>query len=185
MEKITVSIIGTAGRYYEDRKGLTKELFQAMIEKADSIIKERWGLDPQKIVLISGGAAWSDHVAVHMYLYKDYPKLRLHLPCIWDSKNLCYNEKQGKTANQYHHYFSKSIGVNTLEEIELAKKQGAELRVHNGFFSRNTYVAQTKYMIAFSWATDSTKITGGTKNTWNKCKGRRIHINLSNLENEK
>lgn len=179
--KITVSIIGTAGRHYEDRKGLSKQLFYKMIEKAKDIIQNKWGLDPQNVVLISGGAAWSDHIAVHMYLYNNYPNLRLHLPCIWDSKNLCYNNKQGITANQYHQYFSKSMGVNTMKEIELAKNQGAELRVHNGFFSRNTYVAQAKYMIAFSWAEKSTEIKGGTKNTWDKCKGKRIHVNLNEL----
>lgn len=179
--KITVSIIGTAGRHYEDRKELSKQLFQKMVKKAIDIIQNKWKLDPKNIVLISGGAAWSDHIAIHMYLYYNYPNLRLHLPCLWDSNNICYNEKQGRTANQYHQYFSKSMGVNTLEEIELAKKQGAEFRVHNGFFSRNTYVAQSKYMIAFSWANTIHEIKGGTKNTWDKCRGKRIHINPLDL----
>ena len=54
----TVSIVGSAGRRGDGKK-MTKTLFKRMVEKAKEVITEDFGLDLDKIHLVSGGAAWS------------------------------------------------------------------------------------------------------------------------------
>jgi hypothetical protein len=66
MTSETVSIIGTAGG--KETGVLTPKLFDQMVDRARFIITKDWGLDPENVILVSGGAAWSDHVAVELYL---------------------------------------------------------------------------------------------------------------------
>lgn len=62
-----VAIIGTAGRNGLAGR-LSMEKFSKMVLDADQLIRERVG--PRKTInLVSGGAAWSDHVAVRLYVY--------------------------------------------------------------------------------------------------------------------
>ena len=75
----TVSIIGTSGR----AGNITKELYTKMISASVKYLKS---LLLDSIILVSGGAAFSDHIAVHLYLHKDQYQLNiislhLDLPC--------------------------------------------------------------------------------------------------------
>jgi hypothetical protein len=54
----TVGIIGSAGRK-ADAKKMTKEIFYAMMGKAEEVITRDFKLDLGKVRLISGGAAWA------------------------------------------------------------------------------------------------------------------------------
>ena len=54
----TVSIIGSAGRR-GDAKKMTKDLYWNMVDKAQSVISEHFKLDPGRVHLVSGGAAWA------------------------------------------------------------------------------------------------------------------------------
>jgi len=78
-EGITIGIIGTAGRK-EDGAKMSKELYGKMYRKADAYISNL-GLEPRDITLVSGGAAYSDHIAVSLYLDNKADNLTLHLPC--------------------------------------------------------------------------------------------------------
>ncbi|HLX54502.1 MAG TPA: hypothetical protein VKR58_11200, partial [Aquella sp.] len=78
---VRIAIIGTAGRKIPDDispKVLTKELFFRMVISADYLIKSLYTL--REVELVSGGSAWSDHIAVFLYLYFDYPKLTIYTP---------------------------------------------------------------------------------------------------------
>ena len=66
---ITVSIIGTAGRSLKYK--LTKELFFKMCHSAFNIITDEFKLNPNNVCLVSGGAAWSDHIAIKLYKSKN------------------------------------------------------------------------------------------------------------------
>ncbi len=59
---VRVAIIGTAGRGVAT---MTKQLFDSMVIEAKSVINS---LALTEVELISGGAAWSDHVAVALFL---------------------------------------------------------------------------------------------------------------------
>ena len=54
----TVSIIGSAGRRGDAIK-MTRELYWNMVDKAQCVISEHFKLDPGRVHLVSGGAAWA------------------------------------------------------------------------------------------------------------------------------
>lgn len=65
MSPFTVSIIGTASN--KGNQVLTPKLFDQMVNRAKSVIINDFGLLQHDVILVSGGAAWSDHVAVELY----------------------------------------------------------------------------------------------------------------------
>jgi hypothetical protein len=88
----------------------------------------------------------------------------------------------GRSANNYHKYFSKIIKQNTLNQIEEAQSKGAKLICHSGFHARNVFVADSEYLIAFSFADGDEPTSGGTLDTWTKCRAKhKIHISLNTL----
>ena len=101
------------------------------------------------IQLVSGGSAWSDHLAVGGFL--DYPemKLVLHLPCKWtgiqflDSGSYDWRLNPGRSINNYHHTFSDKVEINSLGEIQQAISKGAIIHdEYKGFHDRNLAVGK-------------------------------------------
>lgn len=136
-----------------------------------------------------------DHVAVRLYLSGKYGGLKIYLPCRWlrtpnashyDSGETDWRTNPGKMANKYHIEFSKSIVSNTLLEIDEARQCGGEIiEGSKGFHSRNTSIAQSSHLIAFTWEKGSCPTKGGTRDTWNKCKAlKKIHVSLNVLNVE-
>lgn len=171
---MTMAIVGTA----RTLPGMTDELFQKMCLHALKNVKTNH--------LVSGGAAWSDHVAVALFLaYPERFTLTLHLPCKWngryeDSGKYDWKTNPGRTSNIYHEQFSKAVKRESLQDIDRAIKLGAKVQVHNGFHARNDVIAKASYMLAYSW--DKLEpIEGGTAYTWRKCKGQRSHVCLNSL----
>jgi len=184
----TVSIIGSAGRKL-DASRMTASLYDQMVKECEQTILDM-KLEPQNVRLVSGGAAWSDHVAVTLFLSGKYEGLTLHLPCEWDSSMRSFATNAfshwvlnpGKPANLLHAQFSDKLGRNTLAELEAARSKGATLVTHNGFHKRNDHVARSQYLLAFSWGqSDSPPEDGGTRYTWDKGTGRKTHISLWKL----
>lgn len=128
---------------------MTKELFEYMIGKATKLvsaeIQQRFINDNNNnnnsnpfhvIELISGGAAWSDHVAVHLFLNKNhffhkeiqkyncYFTLTLHLPTLfntsthrfYDNGGFNWQTNPGKITNLCHQKFSSIIYHNEQEK---------------------------------------------------------------------
>ena len=123
--------------------------------------------------LVSGGAAWADHVAVRLFLDKKVPHLRLFLPCEWSGGHFYDNgikedfkRNPGKTANHYHLKFYKSTFINSLSEIQTAQNEGAELiNVDKGFYARNALVAKSDFILACTFGDGSQVKDGGTAHT--------------------
>jgi len=179
----TVSIIGTSGR----AGNITKELYTKMISASIKYLKS---LSLESIILVSGGAAFSDHIAVHIYLHKDdynlnIISLKLDLPCRFDidlskfedNGNPDWKYNPGKVANYYHDKFNLITNNNSYKDLLQAINLGADIHIHKGFHSRNQYVAKSDYMLAFTFGKNYPE-DGGTKHTWDLCKGKKLHISL-------
>lgn len=161
---------------------------------------EIFHLDLSEVTLVSGGSAWADHVAVRLWLDSilsddgnTYSGLLLYLPC--ELQTMTNNKAQfevsstaswmnnpGITLNKLHSQFSEKLGQDSMNDLLCARELGAiyDTRAH-GFHNRNLMVAQSDYLIAFTWG-DSTvePKEGGTLHTWSNCKSRfKIHVPLS------
>lgn len=167
----------------------TKETFDDMVKITSLNIFKLKKLNTKidEICLISGGAAWSDHIAVYLYLNKnvlDIPiiNLELFLPCSFDKKYFDNGQyhwavNPGKTANTYHSVFSKQINRNSLKDIQNCINIGATINISNGFHSRNKKIAEkADKLIAFG---DTDEPTGGTKYTYDLAKCDKKYFKIS------
>lgn len=171
-----VAIIGTAGR---DRfQPMSRALWAWMVADARS----RLGgcLD-----LVSGGAAWADHVAVALFLQGAARSLTLHLPApIHEGGFDGPPNSAGSAANFYHEKFSRTIGEDTIGQIRRAFAFGATASMepvapgYAAMFNRNKKVAQCDGMLAYTFGRGVAPDDGGTKNTWDQCRGLRVHVPL-------
>lgn len=81
-----IGIIGTAGRGIDGMR-LRRETFSLMSTFVKDIVNNRLQVKCDEVELISGGAAWADHLAVHHFINGCGRSLSLALPCRWDVKN--------------------------------------------------------------------------------------------------
>lgn len=161
----TLAIIGTAGRG-DDAKKLTIDHWNEMVKVAEEIAKFEKATD-----LVSGGAAWADHVAVQLYFNKDIP-LKLFLPA---------NEDDLMTAQNYHAHFSMAIGRNTWKEV-----MGLKYESYGRFKDRNSKVAKFgNVFLAMTFGDGAVVKDGGTKDTVEKMLKRDIngyHLDLNTMK---
>lgn len=190
----TLAIIGTAGRDGKMYASLWLEVLHYLQNYINNIknnipLTTTLTTEQQFITLVSGGAAWIDHLAVILYLnqFNDIKlKLILNLPCHWDFDKHQFVDNgsndwrlnPGKTSNHYHNLFSQKLGVNTLMQLEQAI-QTADVRVYNGFHARNNEIAVATVLLAFTWVTGDQPADGGTAHTWRQCRGEKYHISLT------
>lgn len=181
--EITLSIVGTAGRK-DDGKKLSKKHFEAMCIVASGLMEQLAESNYPITHLVSGGAAWADHVAVRLFLDKKAPHLRLFLPDLWE--NGAYHDtgerdpfkNPGGTANYYHKLFLNATGIHSLSQIQTAKGEGAELidRKTNkdgkvqplGFHPRNALVSKSDFILACTYGKEHEVKDGGTADTVRK-----------------
>lgn len=190
---ISVSIIGSASAkgVLSNEKLLTQKTWEVLCSTTEQHINNQISHDWSKIHLVSGGAAWCDHIAVFLYLKHPESKLTLHFPCKWDTNkkqfidNGLYHwaKNPGRTANSYHLSFQKKIKENTLEQIHDAIGQGAIVCDHyKGFHDRNLIVGQSQHLIAFSFSTGDIPSDGGTLHTWKQSKSaHKTYYSISSL----
>lgn len=178
-----IAIIGTAGR--DKSIPMTKELWRWMIEDVSSRIQ-------QTDILISGGAAWADHLAVELFLSNKCKELILHLPAPLSMETKSFDGPHYNSAacssNFYHSRFSKIIGYNSLHQIAevISKKQlvthEPKSYGYSGMFERNRKVALScDSLIAYTFGREGKPKDGGTKHTWDLCKVEKIHVTLPKM----
>lgn len=164
----TLAIIGTAGRG-DDAKKLTIDHWRDMIQVAKEITESEKIGD-----LVSGGAAWADHVAVELYLIEmsGLLKLKLFLPA---------NEDDLMTAQNYHAHFSMVVGRNTWKEVMDIKHEN-----YGRFKDRNSKVAKhADIFLAMTFGSGPVVKDGGTKDTVDKMLKRGIngyHLDLHTMK---
>ena len=180
-----IAVVGTSGnKKNENNNLLSKAIFDSMVNETKQLISN-YCRDKSKITLISGGSAWADHIAVILFLNGECGNLKLHFPCEWnnnefsDAKVVNWIYNPGGTLNYYHNNFSNIMGYNTLTDISNALNKGAIYTISKGFHARNSLIAESDYLIAFTWSKTSQPDDGGTMDTWKKFKGsNKIHIGL-------
>jgi len=176
-----IAIIGTAGR--DKTKPLNSKLWAWML--ADAFARVPLGAH-----LVSGGAAWADHLAVELFNMGHAGELTLHLPAPFDQKFVGPANSSASAANFYHTSFSRVLGHHTLSDIERALTNGAVSTVeparpgYGGLFARNLKVAKSDILLAYTFGPGDEPEDGGTRDTWNKhlvdvgAGGSRTHITL-------
>ena len=177
--------IGVIGIAKSDE--LTALLYQKMYAQLLSYLNNF-----QDVTLISGGAAWSDHLAVFAYLQNYVIALELHLPCVYDLERKCFHDNgstdwrvnPGGLANSYHKTFSMIIYGNeseTLNQIWLAINKGAMVIYYDGFHARNLVIGnRSKLLIAFTLE-EGAPTRGGTGHTWKNCNNNKISVSIGKL----
>lgn len=173
---------------------LSQAIYEEMVRTALDTIQTTFGLDPKQCDLISGGAAWSDHVAVTLFNRGDVHGLTIYAPCLFSGNKFVDNNQSkdwrvnpGYISNLYHGTFSAKIGGTTLLDIHDAQTKGAVIDTkYPGFHKRDGVIASTAtHMIAFSWSDTGAPSDGGTFYTWNRCHlplaTHKIHINLKEI----
>lgn len=178
-----VGIIGMAGRTPEEQTYCCPLLWKRMLAHAKFVITKVWKLPVASIVLVSGGSAIADHVAVALFLQQEldhkqddqWPRfagLQLYLPApIQVTGQFDTTYATGRRLNQLHAYFSKFRKVDSFKEL-------AQIREHtkvipfDDFMSRNRAVAaQCSHLLAFpSQPSIDTMTRGGTSYTWRETK---------------
>lgn len=183
---MNVAIIGTAGR----KQNPTPDwgYAESQVDKALDQLTAKYG----ELTLVSGGAAWADHLAVQQFLKRDC-KLRLFLPATFGTEGFD-KSKAGSTAAYYHLKYWKETGVDSITELKQAlASEKCEAKCYPGvslasFFDRNTDVANlAEIVIAITYGSGKGVADGGTLDTVKKFLKRGVrphvtHIDLSTHE---
>jgi hypothetical protein len=174
---VSLGIIGSAGRR-DDGPRMNQELYDAMLEKAKAVIDVLRTEHHMTVVrLVSGGAAWADHVAVSLFLNGYAPALDLCLPCPFDFKQVRFVEHYGGprvdvgcTINFYHRKFSEKLEFDSRHRLMTAmQKDGCSVTKADGFKARNTLVAErSDTILAMTFGQGTLVKPGGTADTVKK-----------------
>lgn len=180
---IRLAIIGTAGRKSTELGKLTKEHMDWIADNVKVYIKEVLNTSYDNIILVSGGSAWVDHVAVQLFLTKEFAGLELYLPSRYDAKHQRYiNTHEGRTLNALHKQCQEKTNNPIFQQLASAvTSKKCTITIQRGFLPRNTLIAKNNdHLIAFTFSQAKTPLEGGTLDTWNKTKHEnKIHFSLS------
>lgn len=199
---LILGIIGTAGRKQAHRF-MTPDNYNLMLEESKKIIS-KFGFK----TVVSGGAAFSDHIAVSLFNNNLVDNLILMLPDSFDIKAQQYRVGHyGNIANELHREFSHQCQINSLQDIQRAIENGAiipdKVESSPGFLTRNSWIAEKcTHLLAFTSGKAlnqtvseigyNTEIhdyiikDNGTKDTWRKASQKyRIVISIDCLISEK
>lgn len=198
-----LAIIGTAGRaadgkilssdpvYYYDR------MQAAALKVADMVGATK---------LISGGAAWSDHIAVTLFLaHPDRFSLELHLPTrlvengdeyrFDDNGTRDFKNNPGAVSNHYHDLFKKALS-NRYKDwspykdfFRCINSKNFSHKITFGFLNRNIVVAkESDACIAMTFGKDNYLKDGGTAHTMSKFLSKGLdpklayHLDLNQMK---
>jgi len=181
-----LGVIGTAGR--DKAAPLNLALWNAMCE--DFKLRLRPGDH-----LVSGGAAWADHLSVHAYLQGWCKALTLYLPAPFSPEHGFIQQFSGNArtaasaANYYHQCFKQKTGVDGIAQIAQAIEQGATVHSepfgqgYGAMFARNKKVAKkVSAVVAYTFGSGERPADGGTNDTWNQIESAdKVHVPLYSL----
>jgi len=184
----TIGICGSAARHNTHHK-IDEKVLTKLIESIYNILHQY----QNNCIVVSGGAAFVDHIAVSLFLQNKISNLYLALPAAFDFNKHCYiDHNDGKISNYYHNLYSKQLQLiynvnnyNSLYELNQVLQHGnnngqnCTYSVCSNFKARNMIVARSNILIAASWGD---KPSGGTLYTYNNHNGIKHYINLYDLK---
>jgi len=176
-QHIRLGVIGTAGRR-DDAARLSADSFKRMTAVLVEFVRER-----EIATLVSGGAAWADHLAVALFNKGHVNSLRLHLPsefCLSiDAFVEPYPRSSGSVSNAYHRKFSRTMEASSLRSLGRAMTAPNCLsQVYSSFEERNRAVASdATELFAFTFGNGARLKAGGTLQTVKEAldQGKRVH----------
>lgn len=186
---VKLAIIGVSGRTHSDKKKLEAKHMTWATSRVREYIDNILGIPDSDIILVSGGSAWMDHVAVQLYLTGKFRGLELYLPSKFDHKQKQFvNTHEGRTLNTLHGECAEKTNTDVLLEltrvvesaVSVGKKSPIKLIIKRGFKPRNTLIAKNcDHLIGFTFESDEPTI-GGTAHTWSKVPhDNKVHFDLS------
>mgnify|MGYP000879350174 FL=1 len=188
---MNIAIIGTAGRD-DDGINLREQSFGEMFLVVNKITRTL--SEGKPFNLVSGGAAWADHLAVFSFILGYPEKLFLELPCeltaegkFIDTGERDFRTNPGGTSNHYHELFSKKVRFDSFSQLRsAAKKPNCIITAGGGFFERNSSIAnKADHCIALTFGNGPELKDGGTMDTMKKFQkraiGKTFHIDLHNM----
>lgn len=192
-----IGIIGTAGR---GNVVIEPDRYRKMYDCARRMVRQIAADAGQvRVTLVSGGAAYADHLAVLLYLNEPdlVASLHLHLPVQFRDGRYDALRKEGGTANYYLERMKAAWAADgqpdfdPFAHITHAIAHGAIVRTYanakgNAFFARNRAIAaQAQWLIAFTAAQDEQPpADSGTRHTWDASRlprTRKIHVPIGAL----
>lgn len=188
---LKIGVIGSAGRK-DDSRLLNRTVYDMMY---GTLIADLMNFKGAELTLVSGGAAYADHLAVRTFLEQPIPisALHLHLPSEFKNSKFNPNDRDGSTANFYHKQMERVTAIDSLLQLQLAIDKGAVVSVSNGFLARNLLVGKVDVLIAFTFGRSSGTYSsgtaelsglkdGGTAHTWDHSSAPvKIHHNIHEL----
>jgi hypothetical protein len=183
MQQVKLAIVGTSGRDKDDANKLEKKHMEWMKSMVECYISEILKINKDQVILVSGGSAWADHVAVQLYRDGGFAGLELYIPSGFNTKLHQYmNTYEGRLLNALHKQCQDKTGYPIFEELTSvnSKKKGVSIVIHRHFKPRNTLIAKNcDHIIAFTF-NKTEPMGGGTLDTWNKVSHtNKIHFDLS------
>lgn len=160
---IKIAIVGFSGR----QRVCEASEWPFYINLVETEIEEM-GLPWNDIILVSGGAAWIDHIAVTLAL-KWECSLVLCLPAAYDAET---GRIDCALANKLHEDFGKLIGTDTFEDMKMVK---CERRIGNGFLDRNKMICDIADIMI---GVGDVKL-GGLRDVWGKFGKKKLKINIT------
>jgi hypothetical protein len=184
-----LAIIGTAGRHHSEYQTLSVEHMKLMANKVYDFIENVMKTATENVILVSGGSAWADHIAVQLYLTKKFAGLELYLPSEFNPKKKIFkNTHEGRRLNFLHEQCQTKTLMPVLDELARvvmssikSSKSKVKIIVKRGFKQRNTLIAcNNDFLIAFTFSSTDQPIDGGTADTWQKTgHNNKFHYSLS------
>lgn len=185
---IKLGIVGTSGKNHYDKKVLAPKHMTWITNNVRQYIENVLHTTCDKIMLVSGGSAWTDHVAIQLYLTGEFAGLELFLVSKFDIKQKKYiNTHEGRALNEMHKYCQEQTGIDVFNDMVKAihGKNKAKVIIQRGFNARNTLLSKNcDHLMVFAFVRDMPE-NGGTYDTWIKIvHPNRINFDLADADNE-
>lgn len=198
-----LAIIGTAGRGPDGKQLATDpERYLTRMLDAARKVSELTGATE----LISGGAAWADHIAVLLFLENpEHYSIELELPAAFEPDGVGgyryhdkgthdFKDNPGAVSNHYHKLFTKAVAkvrprfssflhFADVEAVHVGLAAEVRTNVGTGFLERNLVVAaKAHHCLAMTFGNGRQLKDGGTAHTMSNFLAKRNHGDAYHLD---
>lgn len=168
-----VAIVGDIQNSVDARRIQFPDAFERMKQETLRVILNEFALTESSTSLVSNGRAWCDHVAVALFLERGFKHLDIYTPFPWkDGSFKCRGKAHA--SSMFHRVFSKTIGHNSLRDIDMALSMGAHMHSVTPNEETAHYPGCT-HLIVLTLEERSCNFKGAARIAWQKAKYARKH----------